>query len=188
MLTQFNVTQIFVPVWQARGDVDRAVALESIAWLLMKPLEMEKAPESDLTRIVARQGVGNGYRFFADQLQEDPVRRGELLRLFINLALRLESIDEGRFLAGLIRAIWLTKSENMAEMYTRHLYKRRRLVLLSWRQWLQENVLYMSNNNTAAKEIIKKTIEKATGELRNAPVTAWTATAMCDALNDYFQA
>jgi hypothetical protein len=109
--------------------------------------------------------------------------------IFVELSSCIETIDD-RFLAGLMNAIWMTRGNNLQRMWNRNLYKRsfKRWAIISWRQWFQEELLSKKNNDLDTKEIVKSTVENVTGVMRTAPKKTWAATAMADALLEYFSA
>jgi hypothetical protein len=173
----FGISRVFHPV-RTTQDVDRDVALQSMVWFLVNP---NHAREAELNEFLMDANAMTVSAY-------DQAARQQLLQLFVDQALRIAVADEGKFLAGLMYAIWMTKGQNLARMWNRNLYKRsfKRWAIISWRQWFQEELLSKRNDDLATKEIVKSTVESVTGILRDAPKKTWSATNISNALLAYF--
>jgi uncharacterized protein (DUF2252 family) len=75
-------------------------------------------------------------------------------------------------------------------MWNRNLYKRsfKRLGICSWRQYFQEEILAINNNDETVKEHVKSMIELATNCPRTAPKKTSAATTINDELLAHFNA
>merc|ERR1711959_369043 len=99
--------------------------------------------------------------------------------------------DDGQFLAGLIHSIWMARNqarnERLSRTWNRNLYK---FTVTHgfrdcWRKWFQTQLLGVANDNEATKEIVKSTMEKATGVLRTLPKKTMSAVAIAGKLMSY---
>jgi len=188
MLIHFDFTitetRAFYDVWKA-NNLNKQAALQSFVWFIVNPSHPRELSESEFFSLAVHLTYGR---------KTNEKLRKALLPLLIDTALRLAAADEGRFLAGVMHAIWMTKGQNLRKMWNRNLYNRsfKRGAIISWCQWFQEELLAKKDSDLVrkellnVKEIVKSTLERATGISRDDPKKTWAATVISNALINYF--
>jgi hypothetical protein len=168
-------SQVFYPLMKAKD----AGALEDfLKWLNHKDIN----EDSSFLEILENAG---------SMMYVAELDREKLKDQLIRFALQIASDDDGKFLAGLLHSMWMvrieTTNERLETMWNRNLYK---LTITRggkdcWRNWIQTQLLSVSNDDNVVKEIVKSTIEKATGIDRNQKRKTMPAVTIAQKLRNY---
>lgn len=159
---------------RARGIDDALPALKAFVFFLLKG------------RYVDRVQRFLDAETFEELQYGGPALRSRVMAAFIDQALRIASMDQGHFLAGLIYEMWMTRGDNLRTMWNRNLYHRsfKRFAIWGWRKWLQEIVLGVTEDEET-KEIVKSLLEEVTKMDRTDPKKTVPALTVAHGLRRY---
>merc|ERR1712224_25301 len=181
-LTSFEVAHVVVPVWsytacRARGIEDALPALEAFVFFLLKG-------NCDLCEDRVQRFLDA--ETFAELQYRGHAFRRTVMAAFIDQALRIASMDQGHFLAGLIYEMWMTRGDDLRTMWNRNLFNRsvKRCAIWGWRKWLQETVLGVTDDEET-KEIVKTLLEEVTKMDRTDPKKTVPALIVANGLRRY---
>jgi hypothetical protein len=179
---------VFSPLMQAKNKE----ALDHFVSFLF--YQQQIGPDSQF-RVVLRNAFGEDISDFMRHLSawigEDITVITTIKKQFVDYALAMAADDDGKFLAGLLHSIWMARNqarnERLNTTWNRNLYK---FTVTHgfrdcWRKWFQTQLLGVANDSEATKEIVKSTMEKATGVLRTLPKKTMSAVAIAGKLMSY---
>jgi hypothetical protein len=186
-LTMVQIRQTFLPVWQANGNVDKQLALQNFTWFLINTrFETNEKVLLVMTDVIVNQQDREALMQYAHLGNRAKEHKAIIFDMFINQALNLVAVDNGKFLAGLIYSIWMIKGDRFNQ--SSNLYKRslRHFGRSSWRQFIQEKLLGKSNDDEHVKEILKQLLEAVSNVNRNAPKQQFRGSNVSQRLLQFF--